>query len=148
MTDFDPHGAFFARNFASGLVMDVQGGSSAENTPVIAYARKDVGVENQLWRFTLAKPGAWMICTDMDTGFVLTATGLEPGLVVAPPGETLEGQLWSLVSTDERGYWYVQSSNPTMVIASDGQQGGTLTTPERSYTEFSSQAWGFAPHVL
>jgi hypothetical protein len=57
----------------------------------------------------------------------------------------MQNQLWSLVSTDRRGYWYIQNQNGGSVVATSGVQGDELTTPQRSYDRFEWQAWGFTP---
>lgn len=115
------HGAqFFIRHKGSIVrVLDVSEGSPQSGTPVIAYSKKpvtDPGVKNQLWKFEPAvdAPGWWYLKTAMDTGFVMTLASGDVGTatkvtVQARDDAIRDHQLWHLVSTEELGYFFIQS---------------------------------------
>lgn len=140
-------------------VLDVNGNNPAKGTGVIGYTLKLPQASNQQWLFIPAPdaPGWWYLQTQMGTGFVLT---LQPGSTIVPTPVVMmpagladaDRQLWSLLSTEEPGYWFIQcklganNSNAPLVIglADNKVESGAVAGPI-SFTGFRAQAWGFKP---
>lgn len=110
---------FFIRHKGNIVrVLDIKDASSASGAQVIAYSRKpmtDPSVKNQLWKFVPStEKDWWYLETAMGTGFVMTLsggdTGVTPKLIVqARQDAARDRQLWSLVSTEELGYFFIQN---------------------------------------
>jgi hypothetical protein len=161
LTDELDLGPYFIQHMlASHLVLDVDSGSTASGTQVIAYPRKTSGTGNQLWQFVPAgplNPGWWFLKSMMGTGFVMTLQPYAQGEstpVVMMPRNAAEPpeQLWCLQSTEKLGYWYIQSkfsasnSQPPLVIGVAGEQSAAAAVVSAiSFAGFEKQAWGFAP---
>jgi len=140
-------------------VLDVSGNNPAKGAGVIGYTLKVPQAGNQQWLFVPSPdaPGWWYLQTLMDTRFVLT---LQPGSTVVPTPVVMtsvdlanaDRQLWSLLSTEEPGYWYIQSkfgannSNAPLVIGlTDNKVEASAVAGPISFTGFRAQAWGFRP---
>lgn len=156
-------GEFFCiQRKTSGDVLDVYGESGSPGTKVIAYPRKLTGL-NQQWKFVPdpKNMGWFYLQTAMRSGMVLTLQQSElahPQIVMQPqdPANAAR-QLWSLVSTEALGWWFIQSMsqsipvdtvnpngyNPTVIgVASEGKEPGAVGTT-LDYLAFEPQAWGF-----
>lgn len=161
------HGEFFfIQHKASKKVLDVYGELPAPGTQVILYDKKtDPGDQaNQQWEFVPAvdAPGWWYLQTAMPSGLVLTlgnTTGIKPPITMEKKNpEIRDRQLWSLVSTEELGWWFVQckaqaekivytnpdSFIPTVIGAGDngGANPIAVGTP-LDYFDDDPMAWGF-----
>jgi hypothetical protein len=151
---------FIQRMLGSHYVLDVDSGSTASGTQVIAYPRKTSGTGNQLWQFVPAgplNPGWWFLKSMMGTGYVMTLRPYaqdEPTRVVMMAKDLAEPpeQLWCLQSTEKLGYWYIQSkfgaSNsqaPRVIGVAGGESAAPAVASAISFSEFEQQAWGFAP---
>lgn len=156
-------GEFFCiKRMLSDDVLDVSDESPAAGAKVIAYPRKLTGL-NQQWQFIASEehPGWYFLQTAMSTGMVMTlqpARLAHPPIVMQPRDPALvEHQLWSLVSTRELGWWFIQSYsqsmkvdtvnpngyNPTVIGAfPDGEYPHAMGTT-LDYLAFEPQAWGF-----
>jgi len=140
-------------------VLDVSGGNPAKGAGVIGYTLKLPQAGNQQWLFVPAPqaPGWWYLQTKMGTGFVLTLQPDSPvvptPVVMMPVGlSDADRQLWSLLSTEEPGYWYIQcksgasNSNAPLVIGlADNKVEASAVAGPISFTGFRAQAWGFKP---
>ena len=140
-------------------VLDVNGNSPVKGAGVIGYTLKLPQAGNQQWLFVPSPdaPGWWYLQTQMGTGFVVTlkpdSTIVPTPLVMMPPGlADADRQLWSLLSTEEPGYWYIQcksgasNSNAPLVIGltDNKSEAGAVAGPI-SFSGFRAQAWGFRP---
>jgi hypothetical protein len=141
-------------------VLDVYGNNTAKGTQVIGYTINQPETGNQQWLFVPAgplAPGWWYLQTQMGTEYVMTlqphtTTGSGP-VVMQPkaPGDA-DTQLWSLLSTEVPGYWYIQSKygasnsqTPVVIeLSSDASAANAVANP-LSFTGFAAQAWGFKP---
>lgn len=141
-------------------VLDVNGNNKAEGTQVIGYTVNLPQTGNQQWQFVPAgpeEPGWWYLQTMMGSKLVMTLqpdTTLQPTPVVMLPidAKYADRQLWSLLSTEEAGYWYIQckfeasnSQSPMVIgLVEDSPRAQAVASPI-SFTGFRAQAWGFRP---
>ena len=154
-------GPYYIQYLLTGnYVLDVTGNSGAEGTQVIGYTVNLPETGNQQWQFVPAgseAPGWWYLQTQMGSGFVMT---LQPDSAVVPTPVVMlpkglkdaDRQLWSLLATEEPGYWYIQckygasNSSAPMVIALDGNSSKSpAVAAPISFTDYQVQAWGFKP---
>ena len=154
---------FIQHKIGSHDVLDVRGAATDKNTKVISFGLKTSDNLNQQWQFVPAgpeTPGWWYLQSLMKSGddnFVMSLepnTTVEPKpIVMLPKGATkADHQLWSLQSTEELGYWYIQSkysaanSVTPLVIGLTGIEAKSQAVAGAlSFTEFEKQAWGFRP---
>ncbi|MGJ7614021.1 patatin-like phospholipase family protein [Variovorax sp. GB4R4] len=115
---------FIQHKGGDNQVLDVDAASSKPGADVILYAKKglgDPGVHNQLWEFipSLEDSGWWYLQTTMGSGLVMTIQAsdalasdalAEPKITMESAAEAIKDrQLWNLVSTEELGYFFIQS---------------------------------------
>ncbi len=157
---------FIQHKIGSHDVLDVRGAVPDKNTKVISFGLKTTDNLNQQWQFVPAgpeTPGWWYLQSLMKSGddhYVMT---LEPNvtvepkpIVMLPKGATkADNQLWSLQSTEELGYWYIQSkcavanSVTPLVIGLTGTKADSQAVAGAlSFIEYEKQAWGFRPVYL
>lgn len=153
---------FYIERHGSYDVLDVSGGADVPGTKVIVYPRRATGL-NQQWQFVPAEdePGWWYLQTAMASGMVLTlqdSTLSNPQIVIEKMDPNLEQrQLWSLVSTQELGWWFIQNksqcvqvgvTNPnsiTPTVIGTAEDGSTTDAVgvALDYQAFEPMAWGF-----
>ncbi|HEX6388935.1 MAG TPA: RICIN domain-containing protein [Solirubrobacteraceae bacterium] len=146
----DPNGVWAIPSLEGNLVFDVEGGAASPGTHVIVWPRQDS--PNQRWQFKLAQPGWWTLHSLLDPRLLLSidlAAFPNGPIVVDYERADRKGQLWCLIPTRERGYWYLQSADQTnLVVAAPDDapaKGVGLLTTQRSYDVIAPQAWGFSP---
>lgn len=139
-------------------VLDVYGDFPEPGNKLITWPRGDSAINRQ-WQFIPAEPGWWYLQTRMDTNYVVTIDGDVPSSeapIVMLPKDAVDHQrqLWSLVPSEQLGYWYIKSRTvvandlDAVVIGVSGDDPGPATdvvTNSLRYVGFESQAWGFSP---
>ncbi|MCY1058985.1 patatin-like phospholipase family protein [Nannocystis sp. SCPEA4] len=153
---------FYIKRYGSDDVLDVFQDNNLPGTRVIAYPRKQSGL-NQQWQFIPAveEPGWWYIQTAMDSKLVLTlqdSTLPSPPIVMEPMDPALkQRQLWNLVSTPELGWWFIQSKGQSLEVDTTNPNSFTPTVIGAAaegdtkdavgvaldYLAFEPMAWGF-----
>ncbi|MGJ7536313.1 MULTISPECIES: hypothetical protein [Variovorax] len=141
-------------------VLDVYGNSAAKDTQVIGFTVNQPETVNQQWLFVPAgplAPGWWYLQTLMGSEYVMTlqphaTTGSGPVVMQPKALGDSDTQLWSLLSTEVPGYWYIQSkfgaSNaqaPVVIGLTSNTSGASAVANPISFTGFEAQAWGFKP---
>ena len=162
------HGEFFyIQHKETRKVLDIRGQSAAPGTPVILWDRKpvdDMTRANQQWEFAPAagEPGWWYLQTAMQSELVLTlgySVGAAPQLNMQAKSEAAKArQLWSLISTEDIGWWFIQCkaqltlseySNPDSVVpavigaADEGQPYKVAVGLSLDYAKDGPMSWGF-----
>ncbi|CUA69685.1 hypothetical protein RSOLAG22IIIB_08608 [Rhizoctonia solani] len=137
-----PAGFYILRNVSTGTVLDLWGGSAAENTPVIGYALH--GGDNQKWQLEWAGSEPIMTLRNVKSGTYLSCKDVRPGGKVTGSATP---QRWSVTAASSgyalelanHGYVLdVTASNPeneTPIIiypnyATDNQKWTFLTLSE------------------
>lgn len=162
------HGEFFyIQHKETRKVLDIRGQSAAPGTPVILWDKKPVDDKtraNQQWEFVPAagEPGWWYLQTAMPSDMVLTlgdSVGAAPQLDMQAKSEASRArQLWSLISTEDIGWWFIQCkaqvvlseySNPDSVVpaviaaADEGQPYKVAVGLPLDYAKDGPMSWGF-----
>jgi hypothetical protein len=118
-----PQRATFIRSRLAGLVLDIAGNNRASGATVIAHPAKNRrdGIDNQQWELVPTQDG-YSIRSRLN-GFVLDIWGLNRN-AGAPVrvGEFNGGanQIWQLVPSSVRGYYYIQSKLNGFVLDIEG----------------------------
>ncbi|WP_406234064.1 RICIN domain-containing protein [Nocardia sp. NBC_01009] len=76
--DSFPEGFFYIRSVYSGLVVDIEDGSTAEGTQAIVWHQKSSSSANQLWKYDDG------FLVNKNSGLVLEVVGYEGGGSIAP----------------------------------------------------------------
>ena len=162
------HGEFFyIQHKDTGKVLDIRGQSAVPGTPVILWDKKPVDDKtraNQQWEFVPAagEPGWWYLQTAMPSDMVLTlgdSVGAALQLNMQAKSEASRArQLWSLISTEDIGWWFIQCkaqvvlseySNPDSVVptviaaADEGQPYEVAVGLPLDYAKDGPMSWGF-----
>ena len=163
------HGEFFfIQHKESGLVLDVYKEATAPGTPVIFYEKHKAphSLANQLWQFVPSEenPGWWYLQAQLSSDIVLTLADAPvptPAPVITMEKKDPAGkpsQLWSLISTEELGWWFIQCkakfarvhlTNPDAISpfvigrGSSGQPDPIAVGVTLDYAADEPMSWGF-----
>jgi hypothetical protein len=104
---------------ATGLVLDVKGGSLASGANVQLYTRNNTGA--QKWNLTLGSDGSYTIANAASKLALDIAKGsdVEGANVQQGGASSTAAQKWKLVPTGD-GWFYLQAQNDTYLTAANG----------------------------
>jgi lipoprotein-anchoring transpeptidase ErfK/SrfK len=128
---------------ATGLALDVTGGSSASGANVQLYAKNNTGA--QKWNLSYSSDGYYTI-TNAASGKALDVTGNSSkdatNVQQANPSKT-DAQKWKIVPTGD-GWFYLQAKNGTYLTgANNGDKNGDNVFISTSYTASKAQKFEF-----
>jgi hypothetical protein len=147
---------FHLVNKANGQVVDVDGGGTADGTPIIAYPKKTPATGNQLWEFYISDTPPEFRIVPRQGAVTMDIANTSP-----TPGARLVGntatspdkkrQLWTLVPSDETSqYFFIVNSLNGGVVTLDGlrdpqrpEKGADLATTPRKTPNDDNQLWSF-----
>ncbi|KUO00064.1 RICIN domain-containing protein [Streptomyces caeruleatus] len=139
-----PEGYFFIRNAASGLALDVDGGSTEPGASVILWPRKADGYDNQLWKYDQG------FLVNKASGLVVEVPGYEGGGNIQPGTPVAQGerrerpdnlnQLWA------ENYRHMMPYDPKVTLWGEGGNvslPGTRVVVDTSFSNEVTQEWEF-----
>lgn len=140
-----PEGYFSIRNAASGKVLDVKGGSTADGALVILADKKDADNDSQLWKYESG------FILNVNSGLCLEVTGAVAGSLVKPGSAIAQSarreqpasinQLWAY------NYEHLMPYDPRVCISgkNDSLEPGTELVADEmvSFPDNPRQQWKF-----
>ena len=137
---------YFIQSKLNGYVLDIKGGHAGSNGEIIAFPKKDAGVDNQLWYFTDAGDGSYVIHSKLNNLALDVTESGGAGTKIITYGPTGNpNQKWTL--QPQGSYTFIHSAlggNLVMDIQyGDTKPGANLIVWGRKQSGTDNQEWQF-----
>lgn len=139
---------YFIMNKNMEYVIDVKGGDTSDDTPLIIYPQKSSDTDNQLWQFETSSTDGYYFLRGQQSQRVIDVeqkhTGDESPLIIfRQKSSGTDNQLWQLVPSG--GYFYIRGQQSQKVIdskdESTSQETSVVINTQRSGAD--TQLWQF-----